>query len=208
MENGYEETSRVERFLLVLLLLLLLLSHFSCVWLCATPYTAAHQAPPSLGVSRQEHWSGLPFPSPMHESEVAQSSPTLSDPMDCRKSRPWDFPGKSTGVGCHCLLRRFLLNWYNKISAEGRPGSSYITWKMGRGMRNLFSCGGWADIKGKGILTRTLAGFLWKLDCTRQSMEAQDQGLVEKRAQRSLTKFWSKWEFLSLIISFLFPSFR
>ena len=33
------------------------------------PKTAAHQAPPSLGFSRQEHWSGLPFPSPMHESE-------------------------------------------------------------------------------------------------------------------------------------------
>ena len=49
--------------------LLLLLSHFSHVRLCATPETAAHQAPPSLGFSRQEHWSGLPFPSPMHESE-------------------------------------------------------------------------------------------------------------------------------------------
>ena len=48
---------------------LLLLSRFSCVRLCATPETAAHQAPPSLGSSRQEHWSGLPFPSPMHESE-------------------------------------------------------------------------------------------------------------------------------------------
>ena len=52
-----------------LLLLLLLLSRFSHVRLCATPETAAHQAPPSLGFSRQEHWSGLPFPSPMHESE-------------------------------------------------------------------------------------------------------------------------------------------
>ena len=31
--------------------------------------TAAHQALPSLGFSRQEHWSGLPFPSPVHESE-------------------------------------------------------------------------------------------------------------------------------------------
>ena len=49
-------------------MLLLLLSHFSRVWLCVTPWTAAHQAPPSLGSSRQEHWSGLPFPSPMHES--------------------------------------------------------------------------------------------------------------------------------------------
>ena len=51
------------------LLLLLLLSHFSCVRLCATPETAAHQAPLSLGFSRQEHWSALPFPSPRHESE-------------------------------------------------------------------------------------------------------------------------------------------
>ena len=46
-----------------------MLSHFSCVRLCVTPQTAAHQAPPSLGFSRQEHWSGLPFPFPMHESE-------------------------------------------------------------------------------------------------------------------------------------------
>ena len=53
----------------MLLLLLLLLSRFSRVRLCVTPQTAAHQAPLSLGFSRQEHWSGLPFPSPMHESE-------------------------------------------------------------------------------------------------------------------------------------------
>ena len=33
---------------------------------------AAHQAPLSLGFSRQEHWSGLPFPSPVHESEMNQ----------------------------------------------------------------------------------------------------------------------------------------
>ena len=46
-----------------------LLSRFSRVRLCATPKTAAHQAPPFLGFSRQEHWSGLAFPSPMHESE-------------------------------------------------------------------------------------------------------------------------------------------
>ena len=51
------------------MLLLLLLSRFSHAQLCATPQTAAHQAPPSLGLSRQEHWSGLPFPSPMYESE-------------------------------------------------------------------------------------------------------------------------------------------
>ena len=48
---------------------LLLLRRFSRVRLCATPEMVAHQAPPSLGFSRQEHWSGLSFPSPMHESE-------------------------------------------------------------------------------------------------------------------------------------------
>ena len=53
----------------LILPLLSLLSRFSRVRLCATPETAAHQAPLSLGFSRQEHWCGLPFPSPMQESE-------------------------------------------------------------------------------------------------------------------------------------------
>ena len=84
-----------------MLLLLLLLSCFSCVRLCATPWTAAHQAPPSLGFSRQEHWSGLPFPSPMHESEVTQSCLTLSDLMDC------SLPGSSV----HGIFRARVLEW-------------------------------------------------------------------------------------------------
>ena len=36
----------------------------SRVWLLATPWTTAHQAPPSMGFSRQEYWSGVPLPSP------------------------------------------------------------------------------------------------------------------------------------------------
>ena len=89
---------------------LLLLSHFSHIWLCVTPQTAAHQTRPSLGFSRQEHWSGLPFPSPMHESEKWKwSRSVVSDPQrphglkPTRLLHPWDFPGRSTGVGCHCL---------------------------------------------------------------------------------------------------------
>ena len=38
-----------------------ILSHFSCVRLCVTPWTVAHQAPLSMGFCRQEYWSGLPF---------------------------------------------------------------------------------------------------------------------------------------------------
>ena len=53
----------LKRSLLLLLLLLLLLSRFSRVRLCATPWTAAYQAPPSMGLSRQEYWSGVPLPS-------------------------------------------------------------------------------------------------------------------------------------------------
>ena len=81
---------------------LLLLSHFSRVRLCATP---------SLGFSRQEHWSGLPFPSPMHKSEKWKwSCLVMSDslqPHELQPTRllcPWDFPGKSTRVGCHCQI--------------------------------------------------------------------------------------------------------
>ena len=64
------------------MLLPLLLSHFSRVRLCATPKTAAHQAPPSLGFSRQEHWSGLPFPPPkyMYTCMLSLFSPVV--PVD------------------------------------------------------------------------------------------------------------------------------
>ena len=140
----------------------LLLSRFSHVRLCATPWTAAYQASPSMdspgkntgvgchfllqcmkvksgrevaqscptlsnpmdcsppgssvhGFSRQEHWSGLPFPFPMHESEKWKwSHLVVSDPQrphglqPSKLLHPWDFPGKSTGVGCHCLLRELL----------------------------------------------------------------------------------------------------
>ena len=70
MEPAFPGSSAsVWQIFLPLSQLLLLLSHFSRFRLCVTPETAAHQAPPSLGFSKQEHWSGLPLPSPMHESE-------------------------------------------------------------------------------------------------------------------------------------------
>ena len=80
--------------------------------------------PPSLGFSRQEHWSGLPFPSPMHESEKWKSSCSVvsdsSKPHGLQPTRLlhlWDFPGKHTGVGCHCLLRE-----------KGTTHSSILAW--------------------------------------------------------------------------------
>ena len=83
----------------------------SCVRLLVTPWTAAYQASPSMGFSRQEYWSGVPLPSlkmpyslylfKVYNSvifsmfmrmcnqcycSVAQSCPTLCDPMDCSTS--------------------------------------------------------------------------------------------------------------------------
>ena len=80
----------------------------SRVRLFATPRTVAYQAPPSMGFSRHAYWSGLPFPSPVHESEIDQSCPTLSNPHGLQSTRllcPWDFPGNSTGMDCHFLLQ-------------------------------------------------------------------------------------------------------
>ena len=92
-----------------------LLSHFSRVPLCVTPYMAAHQAPPSLRFPRQEHWSGLPFPSPVHESEreVAQLCLTLS--MDC------SLPGSSI----HGIFQARVLEW-GAIAFSGFIPKTYI----------------------------------------------------------------------------------
>ena len=90
----------------------------SCPTLC-DPTDGSPPGSPSLGFSRQEHWSGLPSPSPVHESEkwkwseseVAQSCPT-ERPHGLQPTRllhPWDFPGKSTGVGCYSFSILYIV---------------------------------------------------------------------------------------------------
>ena len=83
----------------------------SCPTLC-DPIDGGPPGSAPLGFSRQEHWSWLPFPSPVHESEKWKwSHSVMSDfswPHGLQTTRllhPWDLPGKSTGVGCHCLLQ-------------------------------------------------------------------------------------------------------
>ena len=104
------------------LLLQLLLSRFSRVRLCVTPYMVAHQAPPFLGFSRQEHWNGLPFPSPMHESvNWKQSRSVVSDSLRPHGLQPttllcsWDFSGKNTGVGCHYINLYFHKQFFSTL---------------------------------------------------------------------------------------------
>ena len=75
---------------------------FSCVQLFGTPWTVAYQAPPSMGFSRQEYWSGLPFPSPGDLSNPGIEPGSSSFWADALQSEP---PGK---------LQRFL----NKLEIE------------------------------------------------------------------------------------------
>ena len=66
-------------------------SSLSCIRLSATLWTVAYQAPPSMGFSRQEYWSGVPFPSPgdLPDPAIEPSSPALQ--LD---TLPLESPGK------------------------------------------------------------------------------------------------------------------
>ena len=101
-------------FNLKIMLLLLLLSRFSRVRLCATPQTAAHQAPPSLGFSRQDNGVGCHFlfqcMKAKRESEVTQSCLTLRDPMDC------SLPG-SSALG---IFQARVLEWVATAFSNGK----------------------------------------------------------------------------------------
>ena len=173
------------------------LSHFSRVQLCATPQTAAHQAPPSLGFSRQEHWSGLPLPvTCSHQlsnslkdtdqglkwSEVAQSCPTLCDPMDC------SLPGSSV----HEVFQSRILQWVAISFSRGssRPRDrTRVSHIIGR----RFTV--WATLKHslKLFLQEANPHQMKTADC-----EHIDPGAVEtRRLMRSKISPWCQpiWEF-------------
>ena len=87
----------------------------SCPTLC-DPIDGSPPGSPVPGIFSQEYWSGLPFPSPMRESEVAQSCPTLSDLMDC------SLPGSSV----HGIFQAKVL-----LYSKGNPAQCYMAARMG-----------------------------------------------------------------------------
>ena len=101
-------------------------SRQSCPTLC-DPRDGSPPGSPSLRFSRQEHWSGLPFPSPMHE--VAQSCLTLRDPMDC------SLPGSSI----HGIFQARVLEW----GAIAFSINLILTWYSGLYIQI------WSHISGK-----------------------------------------------------------
>ena len=89
----------------------------SCPTLC-DPIDGSPPGSPVPGILQARTVEWLPFPSPMHESEkwkwscsVVSDSSRPHGLWSTRLLRPWDFPGKSTGVGCHCLLL-LSLSWF------------------------------------------------------------------------------------------------
>ena len=84
----------------------------------AIPWTVAYQASPSMGFSRQEYWSGLPFPSPgdLPDPGIEPGSPALE--ADALTSEP---PGKqirrvNLGVGSQCVCLSSTLSFiYNSL---------------------------------------------------------------------------------------------
>ena len=97
----------------------------SRVWLLATPWTVAYQAPPSMEFPRQEYWSGLPLPSlSLHQfSSVAQSCPTLSEPLDCSLPRS----------SIHGIFQARVLEW----------GTIAFSASKGTGMQSRKSRNSW-----------------------------------------------------------------
>ena len=108
----------------------------------ATPWTVAYQAPPSMGFSRQEYWSGLLFPSPgdLPDPGIEPTSPTLQ--ADTLPSEP---PGKFS------LLERKLLksslNQENTFVDEinirysiASIGYKSSTWKLEKGQWGIQNC--------------------------------------------------------------------
>ena len=105
------------------------LSCFSHVWLFVTPWTVACQAPPSMGFSRQEYWSGLPFPSPgdlpgsswPRDQTQVSCSPTLQEGSSLTK------PPEKPKIGC----------WANQL---GKVLEKLCKWCGPKVKNNCFLC--------------------------------------------------------------------
>ena len=98
----------------------------SCPTLC-DPTDGSPPGSPVPGILQARTLEWLPFPSPMHESEkwkgsrsVVSNSLQPHGLQPTRLLRPWDLPGKSTGVGCHCLLHLCIHTiWFKYCLSNG-----------------------------------------------------------------------------------------
>ena len=130
-----------------------MLSHFSHVRLCATPRTAAHQAPLSTGFSRQGCWSGLPFPFPLPYKKVASTSPLLEPEwvfvtsFDDRMGQKWYYMTPKAGCTStthFCVMCQSLAvthSWIKTVfseEAQATHGAGHMERNQGPGQGWIF----------------------------------------------------------------------
>ena len=96
-----------------------MLSHFSCVWLFASPWTAARQAPLSMGFSRQVYWSGLPcppedLPNPRIKPASLVSPALQTDSLPLSHQGRWSIAFTKHQILCKAYMTR--MNSFNPHS--------------------------------------------------------------------------------------------
>ena len=119
----------------------------SCFWPSATPWTAAHQAPPSMGFSSQEYWSGVPLPSPVKRIGWFKTP---------RGSKILGLYTHSSGEVCISLGSSLVCQWYRiylQCSRSGfDPWVRKIPWRRKWQSTPVF-------LPGKSHGQRRLAGY-------------------------------------------------
>ena len=132
------------------------------------PWTAAYQAPPSMAFSRQEYWSGVPFPSPgdLPDSGIQPGSPAL---WPHGLYSPWNSLGQNIGVGSLSLLQgssqpreqtqvshiagRFFTSWATRVFVTFKS-NVHVFHKIRRTgvLQGLGLCPGWPNsVKNQGV---------------------------------------------------------
>ena len=167
------------------------LSRFSCVQLCATPYTAAHQAPLSLGFSRQEYWSGLPFPSPntiFKTFPITLQTTIFKVLLILVSSLSRNLPSDSSFSIFYSIPKRqdHTLKDVRMQQLEIRSFQDNYIWKEA----------------ASSVSVRSLQGSLWteisKLKLENDVQKGRCSALTKHRATVVLPKVWVSFEILSL----------
>ena len=155
---------------------------------------AAHQAPLSLGFSRQEHWSGLPFPSPKHESGKWKSNTQVSESL-LQAFLNWDYPSK-----LQCDLQRSAKDDKTKGECAWAKQPRSVVWSVSYDHHDKLPQHLWLKAIAIYSLTvpqiRKQAETSWS--CMKIKVLAEPQSLREALEEKqslasSIERCWCSW---------------
>ena len=137
------------------------------------------------------------------EDEVAQSCPTLCDPIHCSLTKllhPWDFPGKSTGVGCHFLLQRIFLT---QGSNPGLPHCRQTLYRLSH--QGNFEYRGQMQFKPPALAGRTVSTCVTNIiNIKHQTQRHQGTNIILDQVSSSLFLSYLGWFHFSSGVFFCF----